>query len=141
MIIIYCLNDKILIPHPSFLGVHQNEAKIRALQIYKYVLGVETKQKIKLTKGCCTFLLQHWDFFIGLLHFWKGDGCSRLISKKILMEKCVTQYRCFFICFVSFTSNFVCWLVNHPSAWGRLIYHELWVVPAPDGIFISILAC
>ena len=43
------INDNIIIPRPYYLGVYQDEAKMRALQRNKCFLGLETNQK-KLSK-------------------------------------------------------------------------------------------
>ena len=53
------INDNILVPNLSYLGVYQYEAKNeRSTKIYIY-FWVETKQN-NLTKGPCTFLRLHW---------------------------------------------------------------------------------
>ena len=47
MILLSGINDHILIPHLSYLGVYQDEEKIRDLQRDKYFLGVGTKNPKK----------------------------------------------------------------------------------------------
>ena len=39
------MNDNILIPHPSYLGVYQDKVKMRALQREKYFLGWNQTKK------------------------------------------------------------------------------------------------
>ena len=60
MIILYGINDNILIPNLYYLGVYQDESKIRAIQRNKYFGGLEPNPR-KLIKQWCTFLPPHWE--------------------------------------------------------------------------------
>ena len=69
------INDNILIPHPSYSGVYQDETKkVRNLSRYKYVLGVEpNKENWKTvvhfylsTLDMYLFLSDHYIFERGL---------------------------------------------------------------------------
>ena len=45
MVLLYGINDNIIIPHPSYLGVYQYEKKIITLTRYKYIFGSEKRKK------------------------------------------------------------------------------------------------
>ena len=44
IMLLFSMNSNILIPHPSYLGVYQDEEKTRALQSDKYLFWVGTKK-------------------------------------------------------------------------------------------------
>ena len=54
--LLHGINYNILIYYLSYLGVYQDETKMRALQRNKYFGGVDTNTK-KLTKRRCKFIL------------------------------------------------------------------------------------
>ena len=45
MVLLHGINDNIIIPHPSYSGVYQDEEKMRSLIRDKYVFGIEPNQK------------------------------------------------------------------------------------------------
>ena len=58
MVIFRGINDNMIFPYPSYLGVYKYEVKIRARTRGKYLFWVRTKPK-KLTKGLYKFLRRH----------------------------------------------------------------------------------
>ena len=78
--IIHVINDNILSPHMSYLGVYQDEVKNESFtKINIYIFWVGTKPK-KSEKRWCTFLRQHWEIKNQITNFM--NGCWVLWANK-----------------------------------------------------------
>ena len=74
------INDNILISHPSYPGVYQDEAKNQ--ELYKEIIiyfWVVTKTKKNWQNGDACFSVGVGVFNTIPLCYWKGDGCIGLI--------------------------------------------------------------
>ena len=107
MIFMYGIYNNILNHGTSILRVYQEDS--RMWELYQEFFGVRTKQS-KMAKLRCMFS-HKYIFLNSPLHFWKVDGCSRLIIyiywSKYWWRNVHRKIGAFSIRFVAFNSTLV----------------------------------
>ena len=122
--LIHGINDNIIIPHPSYLGVFQDEAKNESSNKISMFLGGWNKTK-KTDKREVHGSLSTVCFFIIPMHNLMGAGCSGIIHlflNQILMEKLAPQNGWFFIRFLAFTRTLV-----YSIVWDQSLHNYLFI--------------